>query len=90
MDNQHKLIKGYRDLPQGEIDMMNEAKKIQAQAKELTAKIKVHLAAQNEFAGEDEFKRINAADPYTWLITGEHELETAIMKIVRAVAQPAG
>lgn len=26
MDNQHKLIKGYRDLSQAEIDMMNKIK----------------------------------------------------------------
>jgi hypothetical protein len=26
MDNQHKQIKGYRDLSQAEIDMMNEVK----------------------------------------------------------------
>lgn len=26
MDNQHKLIKGYRDLSQEEIDMMNKIK----------------------------------------------------------------
>lgn len=26
MDNQHKLIKGYRDLSQEEIDMMNRIK----------------------------------------------------------------
>ena len=26
MDNQHKKIKGYRDLSQEEIDMMNEIK----------------------------------------------------------------
>jgi len=26
MDNQHKKIKGYRDLSQGEIDLMNECK----------------------------------------------------------------
>lgn len=28
MDNQHKLIKGYRDLTQAEIDGMNKAKEI--------------------------------------------------------------
>jgi hypothetical protein len=27
MDNQHKQIKGYRDLSQGEIDAMNAVKK---------------------------------------------------------------
>ena len=26
MDNQHKLIKGYRDLSQAEIDLMNKIK----------------------------------------------------------------
>jgi len=26
MENQHKKIKGYRDLSQGEIDLMNEGK----------------------------------------------------------------
>lgn len=28
MDNQHKLIKGYRDLTQDEINLMNSAKEI--------------------------------------------------------------
>ncbi|WP_137225377.1 hypothetical protein [Shewanella sp. MEBiC00475] len=28
MDNQHKKIKGYRDLSQQEIDLMNEGKKL--------------------------------------------------------------
>ncbi len=31
MDNQHKLIKGYRDLSQAEIDAMNQAKDIGVQ-----------------------------------------------------------
>ncbi len=32
MDNQHKRIAGYRDLTQAEIDLMNEAKALEAQA----------------------------------------------------------
>ena len=28
MDNQHKKIKGYRELNQGEIDLMNEGKEL--------------------------------------------------------------
>jgi hypothetical protein len=31
MDNQHKKIKGYRDLSQQEIDLMNEAKELASQ-----------------------------------------------------------
>lgn len=30
MDNQHQKITGYRDLSQGEIDLMNEAKALEA------------------------------------------------------------
>jgi hypothetical protein len=37
MDNQHKKIKGYRDLTQAEIDLMNEVK---AKGEELRALVK--------------------------------------------------
>lgn len=36
MDNQHKKIKGYRDLSQEEIDLMNEGK-------ELAEKVSVYI-----------------------------------------------
>ena len=39
MDNQHKQIKGYRDLSQEEIDLMNEAKSLAVQVGNLVAKI---------------------------------------------------
>ncbi len=41
MDNQHKQIKGYRDLSQEEIDLMNEAKYLAVQVGDLVAKIQV-------------------------------------------------
>lgn len=31
LDNQHKMIKGYRDLSQEEIDLMNKAKQLAEQ-----------------------------------------------------------
>ena len=40
MDNQHKLIKGYRDLSQSEIDLMNKAKALAEQVGDLVAEIK--------------------------------------------------
>lgn len=40
MDNQHQQIKGYRDLSQGEIDLMNEIKTKGAELGELVAKLK--------------------------------------------------
>ncbi len=39
MDNQHKQIKGYRDLSQEEINLMNEAKSLAVQVGDLVAKI---------------------------------------------------
>ena len=39
MDNQHKLIKGYRDLSQGETNLMNEAKALGEQLGALVDKL---------------------------------------------------
>lgn len=39
MDNQHKKIKGYRDLSQDEIDMMNDAKELSAKCGEFIEKL---------------------------------------------------
>jgi len=40
MDNQHKKIKGYRDLSQAEIDLMNEIKAKGVELGELVAKLR--------------------------------------------------
>jgi len=39
MENQHKKIKGYRDLSQQEIDDMNESKELAAQVGTLIEKL---------------------------------------------------
>ena len=41
MDNQHKRIKGYRDLTQAEIDVMNKAKEKAAEVGALIEELKV-------------------------------------------------
>jgi len=40
MDNQHKKIKGYRDLSQEEIDLMNKAKVLAEQVGELVEEVR--------------------------------------------------
>lgn len=40
MDNQHKHIKGYRDLSQAEIDAMNEGKALAEQCGEWIKKLR--------------------------------------------------
>ena len=39
VDNQHQKIKGYRDLSQTEIDLMNECKELAIKTGELCAKL---------------------------------------------------
>ena len=39
MKDQHKQIKGYRDLSQEEIDLMNECKELASQCGELVEKL---------------------------------------------------
>lgn len=41
MDNQHKQIKGYRDLSQSEIDQMNKAKALAEQVGELVKELQL-------------------------------------------------
>lgn len=43
MDNQHKHIKGYRDLSPEDIALMNEAKELQAQIMQFHAKLSIKL-----------------------------------------------
>ncbi len=43
MDNQHKKIKGYRDLTQEEIDLMNSIKEKGAELGELVKKLEANL-----------------------------------------------
>ena len=49
MDNQHKKIKGYRDLSQAEIDLMNEAKDLSAKVGELVEKINKNPATDKRW-----------------------------------------
>jgi len=92
MDNQHQKIKGYRDLTQGEIDLMNQIKAKGVELQALIAQVNGHLAQQNATAAQagdgDELDRIEAAQPKRWLAIGTTDLQTGLMAITRAVAQP--
>jgi hypothetical protein len=77
MDNQHKLIKGYRDLSQDEIDLMNEVKELAAKVGELTEKL---LTVSNQTAG-------NTID-MRWVNIGKTDLQKGFMSLVRSIAKP--
>lgn len=71
MDNQHRQIKGYRELTQEEIDLMNEIK-------------------QQGVALGNLVNKLRAADglDQRWLSIGATDLQTGLMALTRAVAQP--
>ena len=71
MDNQHRKIKGYRELSQVEIDLMNEIKQQGVALGELVAKLRAT-------EGLDQ----------RWLSIGATDLQTGLMALTRAVAQP--
>lgn len=72
MENQHQLIKGYRDLTLAEITVMNEIKGLSERVAELV----------NDLASErhDTDKR--------WVAIARTDLQTGFMALVRAVAKP--
>ena len=105
MDNQHRKIAGYRELSQAEIDLMNRIKAKGTELLELQAELVAMLNLQkdakinamdhlspSDVSGEAkaEFYRFNAAEPFRWASIGKTDIQTGIMALVRAVAQPAG
>lgn len=92
MENQHRQIKGYRELSQTEIDLMNEIKSIGPQVQCLCQKIQSHLDAQKQAAeaaaDEDELARLAAANPQLWKDWGQGSVQLALMELTRSIAQP--
>ncbi|MNN36148.1 hypothetical protein D3C76_720740 [compost metagenome] len=96
MDNQHRKITGYRELSQAEIDLMNRIKAKGAELLDLHAELAAMLGNQhiqksmNEASDPVELDRFRAAEPLRWAAIGKTDIQTGIMALVRAVAQPGG
>lgn len=61
------------------------------------AEVKIAAAAASKLAPEDEaslecveWRRFQAAEPLRWAAIGKTDIQTGIMALVRAVAQPEG
>lgn len=96
MENQHRKIKGYRELSEAEIALMNRVKESGAGLQALIADLRKHAqsqydamsATENQEDRHAEFERLLKADPHRWLYAAEGDLQTALMKLTRSVAQP--
>lgn len=72
MENQHRKIKGYRELTQEEIDLMNE--------------IKAQGVALGELV--DKLRSFGTTIDQRWVSIGATDLQTGLMALTRSVAQP--
>lgn len=97
MKDQHTKIKGYRDLSQAEIDLMNAIKSKAEEVKVLIVLVQEHLNEQDNaaYTASSDFseytpeqQRLLEAEAYKWLGTAEETLQVGFMKLVRSVAQP--
>lgn len=103
MENQHRLIKDYRELSAEEIALINDIKAHGAAGEALGARVKAHVSNQiavampkegdtpeQSDAKQRDLDRIQAAEPLRWLAIARTDRQTAGMALTRAVAQPEG
>lgn len=79
MKDQHTKIKGYRDLSQEEIDLMNECKELAAKCGELILKLE-----SADFAGTSE-----QVPDKRWLEEGKIDIQKGFMSVIRSIAKPS-
>lgn len=91
-ENQHRLIKGYRELTQEEIDFMNRIKAFGPELEKLCQDLFEYHEDQLDKAENawesDEYKRIMHASPGMWRNEGMVSLQKGLMFLTRSVAQP--
>lgn len=85
MDNQHKQIKGYRDLTQEEIDLMNKIKALAEQVGELVKELEAKTDI-DYFNSNGHGAGLCAA--CSWVSSGKRDLQLGFMQLTRAVAKP--
>jgi hypothetical protein len=101
MENQHRKISGYRELSAEEIDLMNEIKALGSQFATTLSRVRGHIAQQRHACTpaandgpsdlqvkDDETFRLHQAEPERWAAMAKTDMQTALMALVRAVAQP--
>ncbi len=89
MDNQHKLIAGYRDLTEDEIALMNEVKTKAAEVGTLVEKLRERLPA---FKMDGKPVQVGVSEEAyetdRWMTIGTDHLQQGFMALTRAVARP--
>jgi predicted ribonuclease toxin of YeeF-YezG toxin-antitoxin module len=77
MENQHRKIKGYRELSQRDIDIMNDIKEMGAKVGELVEK----LTVKPGYVGDEDANQ-------RWVAIAKTHLQQGFMALTRSVAKP--
>ena len=95
MENQHRKITGYRELDQNEINLMNEIKALGPLIENVIIKVNDHVSSQRLRANGDVYapdesllQRLDDATPERFVALAKTDFQTALMYLVRSVAQP--
>ena len=88
MENQHRVIKGYRELSEAEIDLMNEGK---ALAEACGAYVKKLQAMPPTPRGVQLGERVSGdvLIDQCWVSIGATHLQQGFMAVTRGIAQPS-
>lgn len=95
MENQHRQIRGYRELSQAEIDLMNRITEKGGELLDLHQEV-VDLLQSQEVVANAQVEDLRpayhlvAAEPRRWNAMAKTDIQRGIMALVRAVAQPEG
>ncbi len=87
MDNQHKQIKGYRDLSQEEINLMNKIKALAERVGELVEEV----VSSNEWLLRKDVTILDKQvydEALQWSESAKKDLQLGFMQLTRAVAKP--
>jgi hypothetical protein len=86
MENQHRKIKGYRELNQSEIDLMN---RIKAKGEELQGLLD-ECRSEDDIEGKngDELHDAALDEASRWRAIAKTHLQQGLMALVRSVAKP--
>lgn len=79
MENQHQKIKGYRDLTQAEIDLMNRVKEKAEEVGALCQELREAHFAQTPDEYPDQ----------RWVNIAQTDLQKGFMALVRSIAKPS-
>lgn len=94
MENQHRKIKGYRELNQEEIDLMNKIKEKGVELEELISSLRIICGLT--YDDNDPYKNADMTndeilarqESARWISIGQTHLQQGLMSLTRAVAKP--